>query len=248
MVRDSGISATRPVFPSYLLPTSFRFPFRRRHSSVSSSASEHSASSSPTTTPGNSPPAHDPIAKPAAGVRLSRAAPDTLRCSTCSTDLAFASQIVSKGFTGRYGRAFLVGPPTLPAEKNLMNLRLGKSENRQLVTGLHVVADISCSTCSAKLGWKYVGAKEPSQKYKVGKFILETERVVTFRHWEDIPAGDPDMYDDGNFYSGKGDVDEVEFDSEDEDECEDIFAGTWNAEAVARRRSLMVARPGAEAE
>ncbi|KAK1700226.1 Yippee/Mis18, partial [Colletotrichum godetiae] len=103
----------------------------------------------------------------------------TLRCSTCSCDIAFSSQIVSKGFTGRYGRAYLIAPTG-----SLANVRIGKCENRQLVTGWHVVADITCVLCNAKLGWKYVDAKELSQKYKVGKFILEVERVVPFRSWE----------------------------------------------------------------
>lgn len=243
MVRDSGISATRPVFPSYLLPASFKFSFSRRSSaSTTSSAEEHSSASSPATTPGSSPPVDAPIAKPTTpGSRLVRAAPDTLRCSTCSADLAFASQIVSKGFTGRYGRAFLVAPAS--AAQGLLNVRVGKSENRQLVTGWHVVADISCATCSAKLGWKYVDAREQSQKYKVGKFILETERVVTFRRWEDDDetAGDADAPEDDV-------AKDVEFDSEDEDECEDIFAGTWDAGAAAQRRSRLVVRQPVDAE
>ncbi|CRK35816.1 hypothetical protein BN1708_016471, partial [Verticillium longisporum] len=37
-----------------------------------------------------------------------------------------------------------------------------------LVTGWHVVADITCAVCHAKLGWKYVDAREEAQKYKVG--------------------------------------------------------------------------------
>jgi len=258
---------------------------------------------------------------PAAETALARALPDTLRCSTCSADVAYGAQIVSKGFTGRHGRAYLVSPPPPPptsplsslqvsglplfplslplhrpsrssggkltkaAPKNsdggpaaadLVNIRVGRPENRQLVTGAHVVADISCAVCGAKLGWKYVDAREPAQRYKVGKFILETARVVAFRGWEDVPAprpapsprsgknkekarwarGDGDgrphaweddgqrrrpdsrgAYGHGDEVAGVEEEDqEVLFDSDDEDECEDIFAGTWDAEAVARRR------------
>ncbi|CCF36190.1 yippee protein, partial [Colletotrichum higginsianum] len=151
--------------------------------------------------------------------------------------------------------------------------------NRQLVTGWHVVADITCVLCSAKLGWKYVDAKELSQKYKVGKFILEVERVVPFRSWEDVPSpggrgcvpgddgkeegesegeidGVRDDEDDEGAEDGErregGDADaasgaaksgesgsediEIVFDSEDEDELEDLFAGTWDPEVVAKRR------------
>lgn len=168
----------------------------------------------------------------------------------CSTDVAFASQIISKGFTGRHGRAFLVSPTAASADQSLLNVRVGRSENRQLVTGWHVVADITCNTCSTKLGWKYVDAKEESQRYKIGKFILETERVMTFCSWED----DVSFHDEPSESRGlarresghsvddnqEAQDSDVSFDSEDEDECDDIFAGTWDAEAVARRRSLMV--------
>ncbi|KAI3534434.1 hypothetical protein CSPX01_12051 [Colletotrichum filicis] len=240
---------------------------------------------------------------------LARTHPDTLRCSTCSCDIAFASQIVSKGFTGRYGRAYLIAPTAIPNtttdtassspsttqsarggannSKNkgsLANVRIGKCENRQLVTGWHVVADITCVLCSAKLGWKYVDAKELSQKYKVGKFILEVERVVPFRSWEDVVDvrddecsddeeddavedddsvageaggvggrdedvadrnGDDGGGDDSAAQSARKDAPdsdvEVVFDSEDEDDLEDMFSGNWDPEVVAKRRSRRVA-------
>lgn len=192
-------------------------------------------SSSPSTSPNASP----------AG-RLARLGPDTLRCTACSADLALSAQIVSKGFTGRYGRALLVAPPNAVAttedethgdDDSLLNIRIGRLENRQLVTGWHVVADISCGGCSKKLGWKYVDAKEQSQKYKVGKYILETERVMTHRSWGDAEQAGAAAV--GGKHS-RGSSDDVSFDSEDEDECDDIFAGTWDARAVARRRAQMV--------
>ena len=105
------------------------------------------------------------------------------------------------------------------------------------------MADITCGTCSSKLGWKYVDAKEQSQKYKVGKFILETERVMTYRSWEDACV--PEMEEpEESLEPAKesGGEEEVVFDSDDEDECDDIFAGTWNAEAVAKRRSQLVGK------
>ncbi|KAK8142652.1 hypothetical protein G3M48_008441 [Beauveria asiatica] len=247
------ISATPPIFPSYLLP-SFKFPFlrRRRISASSSSSSPFSSASHPSTPKWAS--------SPAAG-RLQRLGPDTLRCTACSADLALAAQIISKGFTGRYGRALLVAPPPPPpatsaAEEDdydsdsgsppLLNIRIGRLENRQLVTGWHVVADISCSSCSRKLGWKYVDAKEKSQKYKVGKYILEMERVTTHRSWGD-GDGDDGASDvvvvDGQPYGTRRRMssDNISFDSEDDDECDDVFAGTWNAQTVARRRADMIA-------
>lgn len=272
MVRESGISATKPIFPSYLLP-SFKFilPGRRRHSasSASSAASTSSDSSSgrgdgapsAVTTPNGSPPDGDfaiaTLGNKIAARRLSRTAADTLRCSSCATDIAFTSQIISKGFTGRYGRAYLIGPPLADvvdpkaSPASLLNVRIGKNENRQLVTGWHVVADICCGICSRKLGWKYVDAKEESQKYKVGKFILETERVVTHRSWEDVPISEGlELMDEtvdeegGEKKDGDGQAQsEVEFDSEDDEECEAVFAGLWDAETAAKRRSRLGAGP-----
>ncbi|KAJ6785994.1 hypothetical protein PWT90_08900 [Aphanocladium album] len=192
--------------------------------------------------------------KASAAGRLTRLGPDTLRCTACSADLALSAQIISKGFTGRYGRALLVAPPASAAaddedgdgaDASLLNIRIGRLENRQLVTGWHVVADISCGSCSKKLGWKYVDAKEKSQKYKVGKYILETERVMTYRSWGDdgaaVAVGGGGS--SGGLYKqhSRTSSDNVSFDSEDEDECDDIFAGTWDARAVAQRRAEMIA-------
>jgi len=98
---------------------------------------------------------------------------------------------------------------------------------RQLVTGAHTVSDISCRCCGSVLGWKYVHAEEEGQRYKIGKFILETQRVVkSGNEWEDE---DEEL----------GKVDEngdVEFDSQDEDECEDLFSGIWKPELARKRR------------
>ncbi|KAH7326270.1 yippee zinc-binding/DNA-binding /Mis18, centromere assembly-domain-containing protein [Stachybotrys elegans] len=237
MVRESGISATKPIFPSYLLPSfSFALPARRSSDSSYSSSPGTSDASTTVTIPEGSPPTTHGTPK----TRLTRTAADTLRCSSCSTEIAFTSQIVSKGFTGRHGRAILVAPPA--GSQTLPNIRVGRNENRQLVTGWHVVADISCTICSSKLGWKYVDAREQGQKYKVGKFILETERVMTYREWDDMPVDEPEVMVD-EYGPGRQPGEEIEFDSGDEEECEDIFAGTWDAEVVARRRSRTVEYP-----
>lgn len=209
-----------------------------------------------------------PAPLPTSGPRLTRRAPSTLRCRSCSSDLAFTLQIVSKGFTGRHGRAYLVSapsthstpscpgfdslttPPDSPPQpnraprKNLTNIRVGRAESRQLVTGWHVVADIHCAVCALKVGWKYVDAREKSQEYKIGRFILECARVVESSGWDNGEDWDGDLVEEG---SGLGWFDEGEegrlakegevvFDSEDEDECDDVFAGVWNAEEVKKRR------------
>lgn len=141
-------------------------------------------------------------------------------------------------------------PPPAPVEQTLLNIREGHSENRQLATGWHVVADIRCGTCSRKIGWKYVDAKEQTQKYKVGKYILEVERTSIYTTWSDVAEEDAHASDeaDDNSRRSSADVDDIVFDSDDDEECEDIFAGTWDAEEVAKRRSQMVGRRQSLAE
>lgn len=73
-------------------------------------------------------------------------------------------------FQGRHGRAFLLS--------HSMNIDVGQKEDRQLMTGLHTVADIYCSDCREVLGWKYERAYEETQKYKEGKYILEKAKII----------------------------------------------------------------------
>lgn len=215
------------IFPSYLVPS---LPFRRRKSSTDSNISTSSTDSNNST---------EAPAEAFLDGNISH-----LRCSRCLADLALSSQIISKGFTGRHGRAYLVSATqklgmntsspgrrdTLP---NLPNTHTHKAVPRQLVTGPHTVSDISCAQCGSVLGWKYVAAEEESQQYKVGKFILETKRICRNSRWE----GEADaMTGTGSTQSTSNSLDDIEFDSQDEDECEDLFMGTWTPQTAARRR------------
>ncbi|KAI0455861.1 hypothetical protein F5B21DRAFT_173132 [Xylaria acuta] len=122
-----------PRFSTYLMPSLSR-PFRRHHVTASSgnAVPAHgdipSLSNSPTdsipSSPAECPPASASPSwfsnvkhgfrrrstEQSNAPRLTRIQPDTIRCSTCGTDFAFYSQIVSKGFTGRYGRAVSHSP------------------------------------------------------------------------------------------------------------------------------------------
>jgi hypothetical protein len=96
------------------------------------------------------------------------------------------------------------------------------------------------------LGWKYVEAAEESQKYKVGKFILETKKIKLGVSWENEDDADENFplppSDLNNAEPGEEDV---EFDSQDEDECEDLFAGVWSTQlALTRRRGKQFGRGG----
>lgn len=87
------------------------------------------------------------------------------------------------------------------------------------------------------LGWKYVAADEESQRYKVGKFILETRRVCRDNCWE-ADNDDGAAFGAGGGKAQKNDDDAVEFDSQDEDECEDLFLGFWTPQTAAKRRKM----------
>lgn len=100
--------------------------------------------------------------------------------------------------------------------------------------------------CDTMLGWKYVDAKETAQRYKIGKFILETKRVVVGVSWEDGVPEEMEEEGEGGMGGEKGEGEEGEdvvvFDSENEDECEDLFAGVWDPEVAAKRRGRRFAR------
>ncbi|KAL8943305.1 MAG: hypothetical protein Q9216_001148 [Gyalolechia sp. 2 TL-2023] len=171
-----------------------------------------------------------------------------LRCVRCATDLCPTSQIISKGFTGRHGRAYLVSasPVTDAApydyqsryekKASLPNTRTHKAVPRQLVTGAHTVSDVSCAFCGSVIGWKYDSAEEETQRYKVGKYILETKKIFSSSSWEN----DVDEADALTRHSPRTShhalENSIEFDSQDEDECEDLFAGVWSPVLAIRRR------------
>lgn len=241
------------IFPFYLLPS---VPFRRPSRSSATSASVSQTSPSLSVEPNNVQTSPDYLTSSQA----------LLRCSRCLAHICPAHSIISKGFTGRHGRAYLVAPPGsssgfatppihLPRHHspgNLPNTHTHKPVPRQLVTGSHTVSDISCAVCGSVLGWQYVSAAEESQKYKVGMFILETKRIVQLVDWEksdesnitqDVTdkIGDPsgsDKRKDSGVDMGIDTVeqDPVEFDSQDEDECEDLFMGIWSPSLAKKRR------------
>ena len=228
MLPNLGKASPPFMFPTYLLPS---LSFRRRKPSTDSDTSTSSTESSGF------------INRSDTFVQGHRS---HLRCVRCAADLCLTSQIISKGFTGRHGRAYLVsGPPVSSSTSetvSLPNTHVHKAVPRQLVTGAHTVSDVSCAFCGTLLGWKYVAAEEEPQKYKVGKFILETKKICSFTCWENEGTNDeaggvtsetPPVTAEG-FRSND---DPVEFDSQDEDECEDLFAGVWTpASAIKRRR------------
>lgn len=94
--------------------------------------------------------------------------------SSCSkhawrTEIADMGDVISKDFHGVQGPAFLVS--------DVVNYFLGPEEERMLLTGQHIVRDVICVRCQSVLGWRYSFAHEESQKYKEGKFVLESVKI-----------------------------------------------------------------------
>lgn len=56
-----------------------------------------------------------------------------------------------------------------------------------MLTGRHMVRDVSCKNCEHKLGWIYEFALEENQKYKEGKVILERALVTESEGIRDRP-------------------------------------------------------------
>lgn len=222
--------ASQPsIFPSYLLPS---LPFRRRKSSNTSEDLSISSAS----------PEVVDIPFTASGYLAGHGS--YLRCGQCCSDLCLTTAIVSRGFTGRWGRAYLVSAasgfdgssntPLTTQSTSLPNTHIHKAVARQLVTGAHTVSDVSCALCGNVLGWKYETCPE-SQEYKAGKFILETKKVSVTTCWEQRDYEVKGMSDE-ILNSGSVKMEPIEFDSQDEDECEDLFAGVWTPALASKRR------------
>ncbi|KAI9459100.1 yippee zinc-binding/DNA-binding /Mis18, centromere assembly-domain-containing protein [Russula earlei] len=99
----------------------------------------------------------------------------SFQCSNCSAVIALKDELISKSFSGRDGRGYLM--------HSAINIRMGGKEDRPLLTGVHTVADVFCVGCGDRLGWFYHKASDQSQKYKEGKYLLERERLVKDNAW-----------------------------------------------------------------
>ncbi|KAF8518201.1 yippee-domain-containing protein [Gautieria morchelliformis] len=99
----------------------------------------------------------------------------TYSCAKCSAVIALQDELISKSFSGRDGRGFLL--------HSAVNVKLGRKEDRPLLTGVHTVQDVFCMGCNDRIGWFYYKAADNSQKYKEGKYLLEREKLVKENKW-----------------------------------------------------------------
>ena len=91
-------------------------------------------------------------------------------CARCDTPLTNRAELISTRFTGATGRAFLFN--------RVVNLSYSEVQDRVMLTGRHMVRDVLCKNCDAKLGWIYEFATEDNQRYKEGRVILERALIT----------------------------------------------------------------------
>ncbi|KAI3843344.1 hypothetical protein MKX03_030445 [Papaver bracteatum] len=89
---------------------------------------------------------------------------------SCHEDIMAKTFVYPGVYAGVWRTSFLFS--------HAMNVLIGTKGKANLITGQHVVADISCSDCKKVLGWKYESAVPESEKYKEGKFVFVNKNIV----------------------------------------------------------------------
>jgi len=104
--------------------------------------------------------------------------PRPLSCKQCKTIITSYNAVLpaslipseSRSFRGFSGKASLFtetyNTTLLPAKVQLMQ------------TGAHLLAEITCSTCTAYLGYKILRAFEKTESWKESRFLLELAELV----------------------------------------------------------------------
>ncbi|KAI8369281.1 Yippee/Mis18 [Radiomyces spectabilis] len=92
-------------------------------------------------------------------------------CHKCKTHLSTEESIISSQFQGQHGQAYLTD--------NVVNITRGKAVDLAMATGIHTIRNISCAKCDTVVGWVYIKAFNEENRYKEGKFILESKMLTT---------------------------------------------------------------------
>ncbi len=79
------------------------------------------------------------------------------------------ADVKQRNFNGVYGKGVLF--------HNAFNYTLDLPREQAMTTGLHTIRDVRCGRCNQYVGWRYEKAEHEAEYYKVGKFIIEAERV-----------------------------------------------------------------------
>lgn len=97
-------------------------------------------------------------------------------CAQCGAFLTNKENLISNRFHGATGNACLFN--------RVVNVTVSEIQDRMMLTGRHLVRDVSCKSCDSKLGWMYEFAVQDKERYKEGKVILELALVREVRGLE----------------------------------------------------------------
>ena len=96
------------------------------------------------------------------------------RCASCYSDICHSSLIISKDFWGNKGEAYFV--------KSVLNIKEDDHEvQKNMRTGRYGIKSIMCIQCDCCIGWKYVSSAEPTERYKVNKYVIEKNLLKTYK-------------------------------------------------------------------
>eukprot|EP00440_Ansanella_granifera_P005571 gb/GFBE01006051.1/.p1 GENE.gb/GFBE01006051.1/~~gb/GFBE01006051.1/.p1 ORF type:complete len:551 (+),score=70.55 gb/GFBE01006051.1/:1-1653(+) len=105
-----------------------------------------------------------------AGIQIPEDDAVVYHCTRCRSPILRTKDIVSTNYHGARGPAFLVN--------QLYNTVVDRAPySAAFVTGAYSVCDVACAGCSIQLAKKYMDAREPSNRFKIGKFLLERTMV-----------------------------------------------------------------------
>lgn len=112
----------------------------------------------------------DHVPMTASGVEIPEGDAVVYHCCRCRCPILRCRDIVSTNYHGAWGPAFLVD--------RLYNAAVERaSYAAAFVTGSYTVSDVACACCRLMLGKKYVEARDPVNRFKVGKYLLEQTMV-----------------------------------------------------------------------
>jgi len=98
-------------------------------------------------------------------------------CKSCGTHISKESEIESKNYQVGQGnfnenkRGFLF--------KKGYNLELAPIKIENFTTGSYTISWVSCLKCKNQIGWKYLGADNPSNSNKIGKYCLGRSNLTS---------------------------------------------------------------------
>lgn len=104
-------------------------------------------------------------------------------CCTCQCDVSSERSLVWEGYMG-------VSTPALLFRTAVNVHACGSKREEVLSTGRYTLVDVACRGCSTRLGWRYLTAARPEQRYKEGALLLEQaalQRIAKPEEWEGRP-------------------------------------------------------------